>query len=589
MATFELLEDGTYRVEGEITQEDVDRINTFQIRTCLVLQNTKGQSSEIIKQIKTDNVYFSILGGLDYYNKSKFNSSDYIERTYSAPKGLTKILEYFERIESGINPEWTDIQKCMYAYNALAVDTEYVKDLDQDILSNGVTERGLNGVLYNQLTCAGMAQTFKEMMDRLGIPCYYQNQRHIHAFNVVELDGKYKGIDVTWDCTKTDGEKCSFKNFGRDPDFYKKYGHQISKDEQETVFDLTPFTDKEIQDNYAVIESAINDRKKIVYPFRNFDRERKKKFLPVDRFMENLEDEKSAIVKLKLLEQFGTIREEMEPMIDATSSRYGFILDYMGMNNGQIGINNVLEEIKQSNNIAGDFIMKDGHVILISYENGKRKDSPLSQKEQEEISPSLISDVKEYYTRYFKSESPQIDSLLESYSMIESMPTELAAKTSTLRAHLYTKIRLLANGDKFFEQLGIPKEDIDVVSKKAKSCLERTNKDVTDEPKAKHENDLDFLYAIVQSDVIDAMLAGKEYTERDLSNLMEDVRENWEDAEFSDGEFKALLDEALSKTMGSEEISRGTVDSGIGIEDINAVAAEIRRTQTRDLQQSQQK
>ena len=34
MATFELLEDGTYRVEGKITQEDVDRINTFQIRRC---------------------------------------------------------------------------------------------------------------------------------------------------------------------------------------------------------------------------------------------------------------------------------------------------------------------------------------------------------------------------------------------------------------------------------------------------------------------------------------------------------------------------------------------------------------------------
>ncbi len=589
MATFELLEDGTYRVEGEITQEDVDRINTFQIRTCLVLQNTKGQSSEIIKQIKTDNVYFSILGGLDYYNKSKYNNPDYIERTYSAPKGLTKILEYFERIESGINPEWTDIQKCMYAYNALAVDTEYVKDLDQDILSNGVTERGLNGVLYNQLTCAGMAQTFKEMMDRLGIPCYYQNQRHVHAFNVVELDGKYRGIDVTWDCTKTDGEKCSFRNFGRDPEFYKKYGHKIAKDYAETVFDLTPFTDKEIQDNYDIIENAINERKKIVFPFRNFDRERKKKFLPVDRFMENLEDEKSAIIKLKLLEQFGTIPAEMKPMIDATSSRYGFILDYMGMNNGQTGVYNTLEEIKQSNNIAGDLIMNDGHVILISYENGKRKDSPLSKKEQEEISPSLISDVKEYYIRYFESEAPQIDSILESYSTIESMPTELSAKTATLRAHLYTKIRLFANGDKFFEQLGIPKEDIDEVSKKARSCLESTKKDVIDEQKAKHENDLDFLYAIVQSDVIDAMLAGKEYTEQDLAKLMEDVRVNWEDAEFSDGEFKALLDEALSKTMSSEEISRGTIDSGIGISDVNAITSEIRRTQTKDLQQSQQK
>ena len=58
----------------KLTQEDVDRINAFQIRTCLVLPNTKGQSSEIIGQITTDNVYFSVLGGLDYYNKEKFKN-----------------------------------------------------------------------------------------------------------------------------------------------------------------------------------------------------------------------------------------------------------------------------------------------------------------------------------------------------------------------------------------------------------------------------------------------------------------------------------------------------------------------------------
>ena len=247
MATFELIEDGTYRVEGEITQEDVERINAFKIRTNLVLQNTRGQSSEIISQINTDNVYFSILGGLDYYEKGKYNTQDYRERTQSNPKGLTKILQYFETVEAGINPEWTDTQKCMYAYNALAVDTNYVRDLDQDILTAGVTERSLNGILYNQLTCAGIAKTFKEMMDRLGINCYYQNQKSVHAFNVVELDGKLRGIDCTWDCTDRDDEKCSFRNFGQDPEFYKKYGHQIERDSEETVFDLTPFTEQEVK------------------------------------------------------------------------------------------------------------------------------------------------------------------------------------------------------------------------------------------------------------------------------------------------------------------------------------------------------
>ena len=70
---------------------------------------------------------------------------------------------------------------------------------------------------------------------------------------------------------------------------------------------------------------------------------------------------------------------------------------------------------------------------------------------------------------------------------------------------------------------------------------------------------------------------------------MEDVRANWEDAEFSDDEFKVLLDEALSKTMGPEEVSKGTVNLGVGIEEANAVTAEIRKIQTKDLQQSQQK
>lgn len=587
MATFELIEDGTYRVEGEITQEDVDRINAFQIRTCLILPNTKGQSSEIIKQIKTDNVYFSILGGLDYYNKEKFNTSNYIERTQSAPRGLTKILEYFEKIESEINPEWTDTQKCMYAYNALAVDTEYVKDLKQDILSSGVTERGLNGVLYNQLTCAGMAQTFKEMMDRLDIPCYYQNQRRVHAFNVVELDGKLRGIDVTWDCTKGDAEKCSFRNFGRDPNFYEKYGHQISGDSEETVFNLTTFTDEEIQENYTVIESAIDERSKIVHPFRNFDRDRKKKFLPVDKFMESLEDEKSAITKLKLLRQIGTLPEEMSKITDATSSRYGFIADYIGTNHGRINSRNVFEEIEKSNNLDGNLIMEDGQILLLTRESGERKVSPLTQEQRESITPSLLADIKEYYIQYFETEAPQIDNLLDTYTMLESMPPELAEKTATLRTQLYTKIKLFANGDQFFEQLGIPKEDIEVVSEKAKSHLEST-REVEDSSKSKHEKDLDFLYAIVQNDIIDKMVAGREYTEEDLAKLMEDVRVNWKDAEFSDDEFKVLLDDALSKTMSSEEISKGTVNLGVGIEEANAVTAEIRKTQTKNIQKTQE-
>ena len=588
MATFELIEDGTYRVEGEITQEDVERINAFKIRTNLVLQNTRGQSSEIISQINTDNVYFSILGGLDYYEKGKYNTQDYRERTQSNPKGLTKILQYFETVEAGINPEWTDTQKCMYAYNALAVDTNYVRDLDQDILTAGVTERSLNGILYNQLTCAGIAKTFKEMMDRLGINCYYQNQKSVHAFNVVELDGKLRGIDCTWDCTDREDEKCSFRNFGQDPEFYKKYGHQIERDSEETVFDLTPFTEQELIDNYRVVANAINTRKKIVYPFKNFDRDRKRKFLPVNKFMEQLQDEKSALVKLKLLQQFGTMPQEIGEFVNATSARYGFINDYMGNNRSDTNVGHILEKIDEQSKPDGNLIMRDGKVVLLTRENGERKESALTQEQQEALSSDLYEDIKQYYTQFFQAEAPQIDELIETYDMIKNMPPEMAQKTATLKAQLYTKIRLFANGNKFFEQLGIPKEEIELVTGKATGYLEGT-REVSDDPKAKHENDLDLLYAIMQNDIIDTMVVGKDYTEQDLARLMAEVRANWEDAEFADEEFKVLFDEALSKTMSAEDISRGTVDSGTGIDEINSVTNEIRKTQTKDIQKGQEK
>ena len=194
------------------------------------------------------------------------------------------------------------------------------------------------------------------------------------------------------------------------------------------------------------------------------------------------------------------------------------------------------------------------------------------------ISIKNKEEIKDYYIQLFQTEAPQIDELIETYDMIKDMSPEMATKTATLKTHLYTKIKLFANSNKFFEQLGIPKEEIDLVAGKAIECLEGTRKS-SDDQKPKHEYDLDFLYAIIQNDVIDTIVAGREYTEQDLARLMTEVRTNWEDAEFSDEEFKDLLNETLSRTMNQEDVSRGTVDSEIGIDEINFVAREIGRTE----------
>ncbi|MBR3324910.1 MAG: hypothetical protein IKG14_02540 [Clostridia bacterium] len=582
MATFELIEDGTYRIEGEITQEDVDRINAFPIRTKLVLQNTKKQSSEVIGRINPNIAYFSVLGGLDYYEKSKYNSEQYKQRTELNPLGLSKVLKYFEKIESEMNPEWTDVQKCMYAYNALATDIEYVRDLEQDILTEGVTERGLNGVLYGQLTCAGFALTFKEMMDRIGIKCYYQNQIRVHDFNVVELDGKLRGVDVTFDCTDDKTQQCSFYNFGRDPEFYQKHGHQIARDKQETVFDLATFTDQELRENYDVIRDAINKRERYVSEFRNYDRDRRRRFMPVDSFLEELQEEKEEYLKLRILNKYGMVPKVYGDFIDETVQRFGFLLDYIGTKEGDTNFSNIVDDIKQRANINGWLIMDDEDQFeIVSNEDGKRVDLPINDEQKNRIGLLLNEDVKNYYINFFNNEFPKIDDTIETYYRVCNASQDLAPKMSMLRGYCYSKIRLLAYGKEFFEYLGIPKEDVEVVAQKTQDCLENTVIDFNDS-RTPHENDLDFLYAIVQNDIIDKIVENGDYSEENLTELIGLVRENWTDAEFTDEEFRDLRDEAMSRTMISEDISRETVDAGIGIEETNEVIKEISRNHRKD-------
>lgn len=306
--------------------------------------------------------------------------------------------------------------------------------------------------------------------------------------------------------------------------------------------------------------------------------------MPVNIFMERLQAERSALFKLKLLSQFGTRPQEAEEFDRAISSRYGFISDYIGTNNGDTNIRYILQDVKNKSNINGYLIMEEGRVIIVTFENEKRVEASLTQEQKEAMSPILFEDVKKYYTQYFKNEAPQIDELIYTYSIIQNIPPEMALKTATLKFFLYTELRLFANGDKFFEQLGIKKEDIELVSQKAKVCLEK-ERGVADNSKPQHEYDLDFLYAIIQSDVFDIMvLRRQEYTEENLTKLMADVRANWQDAEFSNEEFKTLLNEILSRKLKNEDVRNSTIDAGIGIGEIDAVIGEIKKSQTRDKQ-----
>ena len=200
----------------------------------LVFDNTKGLSKQIIN--KLDNkVTISITGGLNP-KKEKFNNSHYQKRTYYSPKELSLIIDKFEKIEKHINPLWNDLEKSMYIYKSLCESFTYSKN----IFNNRDAARNLLGMITNQSVCSGFALIYKEAMDRINIPCIYQNRETHHSWNFILIDGKYRSVELTWDTSNKNNNKCGFNYFCRDnkDQFYNNKHHNIDDESEEIKYDV---------------------------------------------------------------------------------------------------------------------------------------------------------------------------------------------------------------------------------------------------------------------------------------------------------------------------------------------------------------
>ena len=251
-----------FKVDGALTAEDIDSINRAVKKIVIVFDNTKGQDPNLIRKINNPNVTLSVLSGLDYLHKQKFQEQDYLKRTFYNPNELASIIEFYQKIEGKIRYTWTDRQKAMYVYKSLCEYLHYSYDYEPTFINGSDITRSLKGLLHGRLVCVGFSMVFKEAMDRLGIPCYYQNKQRCHAFNVIELDGKKYGVDLTWDCGNKINNHCDFAHFGFQPNFYQHPDHNLANEDEETMFDLNNFSNDELVRDMKVINTNKTTGKK---------------------------------------------------------------------------------------------------------------------------------------------------------------------------------------------------------------------------------------------------------------------------------------------------------------------------------------
>lgn len=156
---------------------------------------------------------------------------------------MLEILDVLEEIERLINPVWSELEKAIFVYQRLCVNLYYNEYADR------VKSRNLMVLVNGEGVYAGFALVYKEMMDRLGINCYYQNKQHHHAFNVLEINVRYYGLDLTWDIGEKMYNKCSFEYFASDnnQEFYGNVHRNLKREKEETMFPLSVLSSEQIR------------------------------------------------------------------------------------------------------------------------------------------------------------------------------------------------------------------------------------------------------------------------------------------------------------------------------------------------------
>lgn len=102
----------------------------------------------------------------------------------------------------------TDYAKEKYVHDALIDQVEYVTGAP-------LNQSAFSALVSDQTVCAGYAKSFQYLMQKLNIPCYYvigTSEGQDHAWNIVNIDGSFYNVDVTWDDCASEHDQYYFFN-----------------------------------------------------------------------------------------------------------------------------------------------------------------------------------------------------------------------------------------------------------------------------------------------------------------------------------------------------------------------------------------
>lgn len=153
--------------------------------------------SAMYSKVLFKNPYYYYVKGSFSGTKFKNNQIKTIKPNYtetdinSVKKTWAQIDKAVEEILLYVKPGMTEYEKVMAVHDYMAYN--YVYDIDDD-------EQNMLIVIDKRGVCAAYSYAFIHVMNLLGIDSYFiTSEDMVHAWNIVNIDGEWYHIDVTWD------------------------------------------------------------------------------------------------------------------------------------------------------------------------------------------------------------------------------------------------------------------------------------------------------------------------------------------------------------------------------------------------------
>ncbi len=167
---------------------------------------SQAEAYQIFVQVMNENPALFHVEPTISLNVSQEKAINYIFR-YRYPKSRleemrAELKTETDKIFSLMTEDMMDWEKALIVHDAIISMCDY----DTEASSEKVIRNIYDFFTQKKGVCQAYSLAYKYIMDQCGIPCFIVNSDEMHhAWNVVEIGGKYYHVDLTWDDPLYDG------------------------------------------------------------------------------------------------------------------------------------------------------------------------------------------------------------------------------------------------------------------------------------------------------------------------------------------------------------------------------------------------